>query len=68
MIFFITENMMGSDLTAIKRCYDLKGSLHNRITKIDDYDRATGITGLKVLKDQNLQNDGKLDLNPNEKE
>ena len=26
--FFITENMVQSDLSKIKRCFDLKGSLH----------------------------------------
>lgn len=28
LVFLITENMLGDDFRAIKRCYDLKGSLH----------------------------------------
>jgi len=44
---------------AIKRCYDLKGSLHGRLTKIDDFQRFTGESGLKVLKDQNFIEDQK---------
>jgi len=26
--FFITENMMNCDLSAVKRCFDLKGSIY----------------------------------------
>ena len=51
MQFFITENMLGDDFQAIKRCYDLKGSNHDRVTKMDKYQEMTGETGLKVLKD-----------------
>jgi len=51
LIFMITENMLGTDFGAIKKCYDLKGSLHGRLTKIDEYAQITGETGLKVLKD-----------------
>ena len=37
--FFITENMIGHDCNSISRCWDLKGSLHQRKTKvIDDED------------------------------
>ena len=28
--FLITENMIGQDFKAIKRCFDLKGSLYDR--------------------------------------
>jgi len=55
MKFLITENMMGQDFTAVKRCYDLKGSTFDRITAIDLYNEITGESGLNVLKDQNLQ-------------
>ena len=55
MKFLITENMMGQDFTAVKRCYDLKGSTFDRITDIDLYNEITGESGLNVLKDQNLQ-------------
>lgn len=60
MTFFITENMIGDDFSAINRCWDLKGSLHQRITNVSDVEKATGMTGLKVLKDQNF-------LDPNER-
>ena len=33
LVFFITENMIGEDFTAIKRCWDLKGSLLRRRTE-----------------------------------
>ena len=55
MVFLITENMLGEDLHAIKRCYDLKGSLYKRETKISEEQMVTG-AGLKVLKDLNFQN------------
>ena len=35
---FITENMIGNDFNAIKRCYDLKGSLFQRITVLNKHD------------------------------
>ena len=54
--FFITENMIGDDFGAIKRCYDLKGSLYDRITKVSTFEMMTGETGFKVLKDQNFIN------------
>ena len=50
--FFITENMVQSDLSKIKRCFDLKGSLHKRMVQHDEEE-----TGLKVLKDLNFLND-----------
>ena len=50
MVFLITENMLGEDCHAIKRCYDLKGSLHQRITKVTEEQKITG-SGLMVLKD-----------------
>jgi hypothetical protein len=55
MKFLITENMLGNDFSAIKRCYDLKGSLFNREVKLDTYNQITGETGLKVLKDVNFK-------------
>ena len=54
MTFFITENMIGDDFAAIKRCWDLKGSLHQRMTKLDDQEKESGNTGMKVLKELNL--------------
>jgi len=54
MQFFITENMLGNDFTAIKRCYDLKGSTFERNTDLDLLQEITGETGLKVLKDINF--------------
>ena len=46
--------MIGNDFSAIRKCYDLKGSLLGRITKISNIDKETGETGLKVLKDINF--------------
>ena len=69
IIFFITENMIGDDYQAIKRCYDLKGSLHDRVTKISAYEQMTGETGFKVLKDQNfIMLKDKLDIDEEKKE
>ena len=50
--FLISENMLDMDFDRIKRCFDLKGSLHKRIVHIDEGEE----TGLKVLKDQNFMN------------
>lgn len=33
IFFFVTENMITHDFNAVKRCYDLKGSILDRITK-----------------------------------
>jgi len=32
--FILTENMVGLDFEKIIRCFDLKGSLHGRYTKV----------------------------------
>lgn len=53
--FLITENMVGQDFKAVKRCFDLKGSTLDRNTSVDFYNQITGETGLKVLKDLNFQ-------------
>ena len=53
MSFILTENMIGLDSRRIHRCFDLKGSLHGRFTKITDQQLAAG-TGLKALKDKNF--------------
>jgi len=45
--FLISENMLDKDFNKIKRCFDLKGSLHKRIVRIKEGEE----TGLKVLKD-----------------
>ena len=37
MKFLITENMIQQDFSAVKRCYDLKGSTLDRITNLDIY-------------------------------
>ena len=67
--FFVTENMITQDFNAIKRCYDLKGSLLDRITKESALEQVTGNTGLKVLKDQNFLNHGlSLDLRQSTKQ
>ena len=50
MFIFVTENMIGRDFNAIKRCYDIKGSSYMREVEISIQDRITGQTGLNVLK------------------
>ena len=56
---FITENIIGNDFEAVKRCYDLKGSSNNRLVKLDLYSQISGDTGLKVLKCENFVQDNK---------
>jgi len=34
MYIFVTENMIGYDFNGIKRCYDIKGSSHQREVKL----------------------------------
>lgn len=46
--------MIGNDFKAIKKCFDLKGSLFGRITDVTQSEVDTGDTGFKVLKDLNL--------------
>ena len=64
---FITENVIGNDFSAIKRCYDLKGSSHGRFVNLDVYSKITEDTGLKVLKCENFIQDNEkepvLDIN-----
>jgi len=50
--FFVTENMMSCDLSKLKYCFDLKGSIHGREEDHEPYE-----SGLKVLKDVNFLND-----------
>lgn len=54
MTFFITENMIGTDFTVINRCWDLKGSLHQRKTQLATEEQISGTSGFNVLKDLNL--------------
>lgn len=54
MTFFITENMIGFDFKSINRCWDLKGSLHQRKTALSLDEEITGTSGFNVLKDLNL--------------
>ena len=51
--FLITENMIKHDRNRIFRCFDLKGSLYGRETKMEPGDYKNG-TGLKTLKDKNF--------------
>ena len=51
--FILTENMIALDQKRVKCCFDLKGSLYGRETKVSDEDLMKG-TGMKVLKDQNM--------------
>lgn len=51
--FLITENMVRNDSNRIHRCFDLKGSLFGRETKMKVGD-AKNSTGLKTLKDKNF--------------
>jgi hypothetical protein len=46
--------MLGMDFLGIRKCYDLKGSLLGRFTKVSEYQDITGDTGIKVLKDKNF--------------
>ena len=46
--------MIGNDYKGVKRCFDLKGSLHDRITEVTSLEIETGDTGFKVLKDKNM--------------
>jgi len=48
--FILTENMIALDHKRVKCCFDLKGSLYGRETKVSDEDLMKG-TGMKVLKD-----------------
>jgi len=61
--------MLGTDKALVSRCWDLKGSLLGRNTKIEKGDVNTG---LKVLKDQNFKNDNEkskiIDLEEKEKD
>ena len=52
--FILTENMVGLDKNRISRTFDLKGSTHGRIEKVDQVQFQKGQTGLKTLKDLNL--------------
>ena len=61
MKFLITENMVGNDKERIYRCFDLKGSLYGRLEKITNDEMIDG-TGMKVLKDQNLININKMEM------
>lgn len=54
MVFLITENMIGDDFLNIEKAYDLKGSMHNRETIVDDSDE-----GFIVLKDKNFVSESK---------
>lgn len=51
--FILTENMVGLDHGRVLRCFDLKGSLHGRYTKISTSIMKTG-SGLTTLKDKNF--------------
>ena len=51
--FVLTENMVGLDGDRILRCFDLKGSLHGRYTKVSKKQLQEG-TGLAALKDKNF--------------
>ena len=53
MTFFITENMVRYDQHRVRRCFDLKGSLYGRETKISEEEKING-TGMKCLKDKNF--------------
>lgn len=48
--FMLTNDMVGFDSNRVKRCFDLKGSLLDRVTRVSDQKLLDG-TGLKVLKD-----------------
>lgn len=61
MFFLITENMIGDEFACINRCFDLKGSLHNRLTKLTDDQKKNG-SGLKTLKDQNFMEGGESQI------
>jgi len=37
----------------VKRCFDLKGSLHGRYTKLTEEEMSKG-SGMKTLKDKNF--------------
>ena len=52
---------------AIKRCFDLKGSLHKRLTKISENEKVFG-SGLNVLKDQNFLETDPLGISAEQKD
>lgn len=52
-VFMLTDDYVGFDFNRVKRCFDLKGSMLGRLTKVPTDELIEG-TGLKVLKDQNI--------------
>lgn len=44
--------MVGEDILGMSRCFDIKGSIHSRITKLEP--GSEWDSGAKVLKDQNF--------------
>lgn len=64
--FMLTNDMVGFDSTRVKRCFDLKGSILDRVTKVSD-ERLLNGTGLKVLKDQNIIHLNKIIHNEQQK-
>ena len=60
--------MIGDDFPAIKRCWDLKGSLLGRKTETTTAEKITKRSGFKVLKDKNImESDGKAHLKQEKK-
>lgn len=60
--------MIGQDFPAIKRCWDLKGSLLGRRTETTIAEKITKKTGFKVLKDKNIMEaDGQAHLKKDKK-
>ena len=52
--FYMMENIIENDFSAVKRCYDLKGSKFQRKVDLDVVVEISGESGLKILKDQNF--------------
>ena len=51
--FLVCENMVRYDQHRVQRCFDLKGSLYGRESKLTEEERVKG-SGLKTLKDKNF--------------
>lgn len=55
LLFYITENVVGTDVADVVRTYDLKGSVFGRETEMTAEEISSGNTGMRVLKDQNFK-------------
>ena len=62
--FVIMDSLIGPEYRRIERLYDLKGSSHNRLTKLTPEEEENG-SGLKTLKCQNFNG---IDISESERD